>query len=95
MLLEALAGGASLEHKEAHSHRNPVHVAVVCGSMNFLREAVKHPEVDLFARDLGGLRPLDLCWVVNDMAMHSLIHSAMFPPGWFLSVDWPKEQNEE
>lgn len=90
MLIAALAGGASLEQREADTQRNPFHVAVASGSMKFLRAAVTQPEVDLFARDRGGLRPLDLCWIVNDMEMHTLIHAAMFPPGWFLTVEWER-----
>lgn len=88
MLRAALAAGESLGQQEEIDGRTPLHVAVLHGAQNFLREAVSYAADSVWERNFHGMRPLDLCWLKNDTAAHDILHNAMYPPGWFLELDY-------
>lgn len=90
MLRAALDAGESLRLIDHVHWRTPLHVAALCGSRRFLKEAMGHPTADFWSTDRGGLRPLDLCWHKNDFETHDLLQQATYYPGWFL--DLPQER---
>jgi len=87
ILHAAMDAGGNLAEVRDESLRNPMHIAVMFGSGNFLTHALNYPEVDLWSRDYGGLRPLDHCWTKNHFDLHKILHAAMYPSGWFLDFE--------
>ena len=86
MLRAALDAGESLTQVEEQTFRNPLHIAALFSSRNFIREALAHPTAEPWSKDGSGLLPADLCWLKNDFETHDILFEAMYYKGWFLDL---------
>jgi ankyrin repeat protein len=80
-LKEALEAGRRLDAVDGFNGFTPLHVAAYNGSLDFIREALKHSSANVWIRDLEERLPIDHADARSDRDAARLFYEAMYSRG--------------
>lgn len=80
-LQEGLAAGKRLDEVDAWNGFTPLHVAAYNGSLDFIREALKHRSANVWKRDFEERLPIDHSDARSDTDAARCFYEAMYSKG--------------
>lgn len=80
-LHDALAAGQRLDEVDGFNGFTPLHVAAYNGSLDFIREGLKHSSANVWIRDLEERLPIDHADARSDRDAARLFYGAMYSRG--------------